>query len=150
MKRIILTLCLCASVVWLGGCAHQLNLEAGGVYAPVNTNLDGTITIQRDTPLALADSSFMFYYDTINRVFHFERDNRAQLWKVSPEIKHSLDAIRPGCLAAKDGYLQARETYIASGGATNEWNTLQGALQNLKTYSVVVQEAINNRTKGNP
>lgn len=94
------------------GC--KAHLESGGVYSPVSTNAaTGAVTSSPDLPFYTADSAFWLAYTTLDTLFTIERDNRDVLFKVSPEIKHGLDAIRPTALQIAQGYLKARQAYIA-------------------------------------
>jgi hypothetical protein len=97
------------------GCGTE-KLEPGGAYAPAVTNVDGTVTAtaQPDIAFFTIDASYELAYNAIETAFSFERNNRALLWKLSPEIKHGLDAIRPTASQVKLKYARARAAYIAN------------------------------------
>jgi len=65
-------------------------------------------------PLYLADSAFGLAYKTLDTAFTTERNNRAYFWNLSPEIKHTLDKLRPQAQQAADDYLAGRAAYIAN------------------------------------
>lgn len=124
------------------GCGHA-TLEPGGSYAPLPiTNVDGTVTAPRaDFELFVADQSFLLAKDAVSTVMTFERDNRALLWSVSPQIKHSLDKLRPQVLEAETRYAYARRVYLAQPGPEN-LNTLQGILTELQRLSTTAQAVL--------
>jgi hypothetical protein len=100
------------------GC--KTTLEAGGAYAPavVTTNAAGQVvtnaTAAPDMAFYATDAAFLTAYNIVDGVFTWERDNRAFLWKLSPDIKHGLDGIRPTAWEIRKEYLAARETYKAN------------------------------------
>ena len=111
---------LTVAALLLPGCKGKL--APGGAYAPASTvvivNPDGTTTtnvIPDATPdLAFysIDASFDFAYSALDAAFKFEHDNRALLWKTSPDIKHALDAIRPQAWDVARRYAAARAVYV--------------------------------------
>jgi hypothetical protein len=119
-------------------------LELGGAYAPatpmVTTNNVGDVATNMvpvrpaDFKLYAADASFDLAYSSLDTAFKIERDNRALLWKVSPDIKHSLDAIRPKAVEAVKAYSLARTVYIANPVPDNE-NVLNTAIASIKTLA---------------
>lgn len=102
MKRLssVLAVIALSSVLWMG---CKSTLEPGGAYAPTNAAPDKAFYV--------ADGAFMVAAGTLDTVFRFERDNRAALWKLSPNIKHTLDKIRPEAATAVVAYKAAREQY---------------------------------------
>lgn len=112
-----------AGLLQLGCAGQNKRLELGGAYNPattvMTTNADSTVSTnlvavgQPDFKLYAADASFDFAYSTLEAAFKIERDNREFLWKLSPEIKHSLDAIRPKASKAVAAYAAARIKYMA-------------------------------------
>lgn len=109
--RILSAVLLAATALGLGCKAH---LESGGAYSPVTTNATtGVVSNSPDLPFYTADSAFWLAYTSLDTIFSIERNNREALFKISPEIKHSLDAIRPTALEVSQGYLRARQAYIA-------------------------------------
>lgn len=92
-------------------------MEPGGAYAPDPTTnaVTGVVTqIATDKPFFIVDGAFYLAYSIIDGAFTFERDNRATLWALSPEIKHALDKIRPDAVVARNSYIAARKGYIAN------------------------------------
>jgi hypothetical protein len=97
-----LILCLLLPLGMLVGCG-KTTLEPGGAYAQINQ--------QPDKPFLIVDGAFDLAYTAVDATFKWEQDNRAKLWKLSPDIKHTLDKIRPDALKAKNQYLAARAVY---------------------------------------
>jgi hypothetical protein len=120
--------------------ACKTTLEPGGAYAPlVGTN------VQSDVTFYAIESAFEVAYKSIDFVFKFEFDNRDLLFKVSPEIKRSLDAIRPKAVQIRDDYMLARIVYRANSTPAN-LDALQQVLQKLQQL-LATAEAIM-KTKG--
>jgi hypothetical protein len=94
---------------------NTARLEPGGAYAPATTNSAGQViyTQQPDLAFYTTDAAYDLAYSAIDAAFKFERDNRAMLWQISPQIKHSLDSIRPQAVEANARYLAARAAYMA-------------------------------------
>ncbi len=124
-KLLSLLLLGALATFWLTGCQlGAKKLEVGGDYAPANfvvstdaqglTTTNVTATQAPDIMLYALDSSFDLAESTIQGVFKAERDNRAFLWSVSPQIKHSLDKIRPVAWDVIRRYTQARSVYLAN------------------------------------
>lgn len=109
----LLTLILLASFALVIP-ACKTKLEPGGAYSPVVTNADGTITPTQapDVALALADQTYKFAYNTVMGVCELERNNRAELWKVSPKIKETLDQVRPVAVQIDQRWARARQAYL--------------------------------------
>jgi hypothetical protein len=106
-----LLLCLlCAILFVLPGCKTP-SLEPGGVYAP--TNSTGQV-LYNDIGLALADSSYQFVYESILTVMKFERNNRKEIWALTPEVKHGLDKLRPQVVDVSRRWAAARQAYRAN------------------------------------
>jgi hypothetical protein len=100
----------------LSGCKSP-SLEAGGPYTYTQTNHVGTnvvITAVSDLQLYQADVSFQTAYKAAIAVCNFELQNRDYLWKISPNIKHTIDKIRPQIWRAQVDYTTARTAYIAN------------------------------------
>jgi len=87
-------------------------LAPGGAYAPVDAN--GNPIQAPDMVFYNIDAAYDLAYSTVDAAFRFERDNRTLLWKVSPQIKHTLDSIRPQAVSANADYLRARAAYMAN------------------------------------
>lgn len=127
------------------GCATKL--AEGGAYAPaqitVVTNADSTLStnvVQLAAPdfaFYTVDSSFELAYNITQTCFKIERDNRALLWKISPQIKHTLDTIRPTAVDVVKRYGAARTAYML-----NPTPAGLGALQNLLSRAQNVASAV--------
>ena len=131
------SLILAASLCLFSGCTSP-KLEAGGAYATSGTNVVANTV---DYGFFVADSAFDLAYSAIDAAFKFERDNRAMLWAVSPNIKHTLDGIRPQASAAAATYAEARKHYLfapSSAGLTE----LQTALAAVQRIESAVQSAL--------
>lgn len=87
-----------------------------------------------------ADSAFGLAYDTINLAFEAEYNNRALLWSISPEIKHTLDKVRPVALQVRNDYVIARDAYLKNptpAGLTGVQSILAKAQQLLSAVSLI-------------
>ncbi len=131
LSNILLVLALCL------GCQSS-RLEIGGSYAP-GTN--GVSTVKADMPLFVVDSAFDLAYSTIDATFKFERDNRLLLWKISPNIKHTLDVLRPQALKVAKEYLLVRAVYKNNPVPAN-LTALQSVLLKMQQLSVAAQAAL--------
>lgn len=137
-------------LVGCDGC-HKSTLEGGGAYSPgvtaSVTNADNTVTSiftpsQRpDKELFLTDSAFGIAYSAIDTIFTLEKQNRGWLWNVSPEIKKTLDQVRPQAADAVRKYTQARKLYIANPTAAGLTN-LQTILAEAQRLATSVQAVI--------
>lgn len=110
MKRLLAALVLTAVLALAfvtPGCKTS-TLEPGGAYSP--TNAVGEV-VHNDIGLAMSDASYKFAYESALTVFQFEKDNRAALWAVSPEIKHTLDKARPVVVDINVRWAVARRSY---------------------------------------
>lgn len=114
------------------GCKHP-SLELGGAYAATNTVPDYAFFV--------ADSAFDLAYSTIDAAFKFERDNRALLWKISPDIKHTLDQIRPQASVVTTQYLTVRAAYMANPVPAN-LTTLQTVLAKMQQLATAATAAL--------
>lgn len=138
----------------LVGCAHRL--EPGGAYAPtmlvLTTNAGGLLitnqvaTIAPDYAFFICDSLYGFAKSTMDLAFKTERDNRLVFWRLSPDIKHALDKIRPSAFDADVAYLKAREAYLASPVPAN-LTALETALARLQSLSTAAAAVL---PKGTP
>jgi len=131
------------------GC--KSTLAPGGAYAPgsfvVTTDPSGA-SVTNFVPSAAADKAFFVVdsaydiaYSAIDAVFTFERENRLALWNLSPDIKHTLDKIRPQAWDANVRYARARQQYI-SNPVPAGLSTLQSTLAELQNLAASVQAAI--------
>lgn len=113
------------------GCATKL--QDGGAYAAVGT--------APDKAFYGIDASFDLGYSILDAAFNFERNNRAYLWSLSPDIKHTLDHIRPQATEVVATYGKARKAYMANptpSGLTD----LQTALGRMQQLSSAAQAVI--------
>lgn len=113
------------------GCASRL--ESGGAYAKANQ--------APDKAFFAVDSAFDIAYSAVDTVFKFEKNNRTFLWQISPEIKHTLDKLRPQAKAAVITYGRARSAYLANptpAGLT----TLQTTLSEMQRLASTAQEIL--------
>lgn len=99
------------------GCASKL--QSGGAYAPTKTVIENgqtniVATAAPDKAFFVADAAFDLAYSAVDAAFNFERNNRLLLWRISPEIKHTLDKIRPQAFNAAQTYALARDGYMAN------------------------------------
>lgn len=80
------------------------------------TNSAGVVSlaVQPDYAFFIVDSAFDLAVSALDAAFTFERVNRAMLWKVSPDIKHGLDQVRPVAVQVKVDYAKARAAYMAN------------------------------------
>lgn len=110
MKRTFTTflavLALCAVFI---GCKTP-TLEPGGAYAPVDTN--GVPTLLPDVGFYTTDAAYRVVHSAGMMIFDYEKENRATLWKLSPNIKKELDKIRPEFWQWNGFYLRARNGYM--------------------------------------
>jgi hypothetical protein len=125
------------SLTFATGC-KTAKLEPGGVYAP--TNAVGQV-VYNNAGLALADASYMFAYETIQGVFKFERDNRLQIWAISPSVKHSLDDIRPDVVAIDRRWAEARKLYKANPTPAG-LSVVQSIISEIERLLPVVQQQL--------
>lgn len=126
------------------GCGTT-KLEPGGAYAPVDTN--GVASVAPDYEFYLVDSAFDLAVSALDTTFKFERENRALLWKVSPSIKHGLDAVRPAAVKAKQDYARARMVYKLHPVPAN-LNTLQEILTKAQQLAATAESLISQPQTG--
>ena len=139
--NIIYALALAALVIGSAGCKTP-RLEPGGAYAP--TNSVGAV-LYNDLGLALADSSYKFAYETTLGVLKFEKDNRANLFALSPKIaldvKHALDKVRAQVWEIDKRWAMARKAYRAAPTPAG-LSALQTILTEITRLLPVVQSQI--------
>jgi hypothetical protein len=63
-------------------------------------------------PFYVVDGAFNLAYATVDAAFKFEYDNRLRLWALSPDIKKTLDTIRPEAAKVVLTYATARTAYL--------------------------------------
>lgn len=133
---ILLTAGLLACALFSNGCKTP-KLEAGGAYATTNT----LGQVSQDLNLALADASYQFSYETVARVFEFERNNRDELWKLTPKIKRELDRLRPKVVEVDRRWALARQAYRINPTAGN-LTTVRGILAEIQRLVPVVESQL--------
>lgn len=131
----LLILLIFPACLLFAGCKAP-QLEAGGAYAPLDAN--GVAIVAADPVFFEVDSAYDLAYSTIDGAFLFERQNRAALWQISPQIKHTLDAIRPQAWAVAVQYAKARQAYIANPVPAN-LSTLQSVLAHAQQLVATAQ-----------
>lgn len=134
---IALMLATWAATSTLTGCKTP-KLEPGGVYT--STNATGQV-IYNDVGLALADASYKFAYETALDVMRFERDNRAAIWAISPEIKKNLDAARPTVVDINKRWAEARKMYKANPTPAG-LDAIQTILAEMRRILPIIQKQI--------
>lgn len=113
------------------GC--KSTLETGGAYAPAGQAPDRAFFV--------ADASYDLAYGAMDGAFKFEKQNRQLLWQISPEIKHSLDKVRPQALLVAREYSNARQAYLLN--PTPEGLTkVQTVLSRLQQISAAATAAL--------
>lgn len=131
-------------IAGVGGC-HTNKLAGGGAYTSLVTNtVSGVVTTNTDLAFFVTDSAFTGLQGTIDGVFKYEQDNRAALWSISPNIKLSLDAIRPTASEIVVRYLALREIYKVSKTPGN-LTPLQTALGDIKPVAAKIVLIIPNK-----
>lgn len=142
MKRLlqasILVFILSFAIV---GCKSRL--ASGGAYAPTVTNSAGVVSaaFEPDMAFYVADSGFDLAYSTIDAAFKFEKENRAALWKLSPEIKRTMDALRPKAWQVLQKWAVARKTYLANPIPSN-LETLKEVLAEMKRLNATAASVL--------
>lgn len=133
----VLAVGLMSLALLFSGC-KTAKLEAGGVYAP--TNAVGQV-VANDVGLALADASYKLAYDTALAVFRFERNHRAEIYRLSPQVKTELDKLRPQVVAIDRRWALARQAYKAN-PTPSGLTTLQTILAEAQRLLPVVQSQL--------
>lgn len=135
LKTLVLSLLLISSLAFsVEGCKnHTVNLEKGGAYAQTNQ--------PTQQELFIADEAYKLAYTTVQGVFKFEKDNRAMIKSISPEIKKDLDKARPIAVDIDKRWANARFLYKQA-PTPQGLSTIQGILQEAQVLIPIVQEAI--------
>lgn len=122
-------------------------LESGGAYAP--TNSVGQVVIAPDIAFYQTDAAFSLAYGAVQAVLKFELDNRDYLWGLSPQIKKTLDGVRPDIQKAVTEYFVARDAYKANPtpAGLSLLQTITAKAQQLATAAQAVTS--NLQSKGN-
>ena len=124
------------AVVFSIGCG---TLQPGGAYAPVNQQADKTLYV--------ADASYKLAYDLLDKVFTIEKENRDVLWKLNPNIKHTIDSIRAQAWPVTQQWAACRKVYLANPVASN-LDSLNAALGKLQQLGATAQAALATTTTG--
>lgn len=145
MKKLFAPIVLCLATVALlllsPGCASSnARLEPGGAYAPV-TGTGTNAVANPDYSFFVVDSAYNLAYSTIDAAFKFEHDNRQYLWGLSPQIKKTLDSIRPQAAAADSEYLTGRAAYLANPTPAG-LSGLQAILAKVQQYASAISAAL--------
>lgn len=135
---------LVAGALVMAGC-QSARLEPGGAYAPLPTTnvVTGVVTPANAPDMAFyaTDAAYSLAYASLDGAFTFEKANRAALWSISPNIKHTLDQVRPQAWAINVQYHKARAAYLAvpvPANLTVLQQTLAKAQQLLAAVSAVM------------
>lgn len=118
-----------AFIASFAGCAK---MAPSGAYATTGTQADATFYS--------VDSGFNLAYAALDGAFTFERNNRDALFKLNPDIKHSLDKIRPGALNVAKKYALARRAYLSmpTPAGLTELQTILGEVRQISAAAVAV------------
>jgi hypothetical protein len=138
-NRILLALAallLCAGLTFTTTGCNKGTLAPGSLYTATNVQ-PSTL----DYAFFQVDSAFALAYATCDTAFTFEANNAAFCWKISPDIKHTLDKIRPEALNLAQQYSKYRKMFIANPTLAN-LSPLQTALNNLQPLTAQAQAAI--------
>ena len=130
-RALLFILCLLAIATIIGsitGCKTP-TLAAGGAY---------TTNAAPDVLLVQADQSFNVAYASFTAISDYERANRAQLWKISPSIKHTLDTYRPQAAEVFYRWGAARQAYLNNQLPAN-FSTLQGLVAEIQNITTAVK-----------
>jgi hypothetical protein len=138
MKKTLLSFLSIVSLTIMLGCGAG-SLQQGGAYSPVDTN--GVALVQPDLQFYQADAAFDLAYATIDAAFKFEFDNRALLWKTSPQIKRALDGVRPQATAAFIEWGKARQVYLLNPVPAN-LTVLQQILAKVQQLTLTAQSTL--------
>lgn len=127
---LLLALLVCLSF----GC--KATLEPGGAYSTGTNSVNKVV----DVGFFATDAAFDIAFSTVDAAFKFEQANRDLLWKVSPNIKHELDKLRPKAKQAVIDYTTARAVYMnnPTPGNLSLLNSLLVVMQNLSSVALAV------------
>lgn len=149
-KFVLLVLAATALLVTpLTGCKSN-KLEPGGAYAPstpvVTDGVTNWVATAAPDPIFYStDVAFDFAYTIVDTAFKFEKDNRQLLWSLSPEIKQTLDKLRPQAAAVVTAYTTARAKYLQNPtpAGLSQLSTLLSQIQNLSAAAQAALPASN-------
>jgi hypothetical protein len=94
--------------------------------------------------LLIADNLYKVAFTSLDLLFNIERDNRAALWALNPNIKRGLDKVRDDAWEINKQWAEARVLYKAN--PTPEGLTkLQTILAKIQQLIPVAQSALANK-----
>ena len=145
IAEIVITVTMLVAIALMG--CKSGKLELGGAYRPSTTNAAGQVVdaAAPDYAFFVCDLAFSTAYSAVDAALTFEKNNRKLLWGVSPEIKHTLDKIRPVAWSAVQKYSRARRVYLTSPTPAG-LSTLQNLLSEIQKIAASAQAAL---PKGN-
>ena len=149
IKLCVMMLVIPAFILCWEGCKSG-KLELGGAYRPSSTNAAGIVVdaAAPDYAFFVADLAFSTAYSAVDAALTFEHNNRKLLWGVSPEIKHTLDKIRPVAWSTVQRYARARSAYLSSPTPAG-LSTLQNLLSEIQKIAASAQAALPKATVEN-
>lgn len=133
------------AMIGLVGC--KTKLEPGGAYAPTNE----LGQVQENLPFEITDLAWKMTYDVADSVFSFERRNRVTLWNISPDIKHTLDKLRPKFWSIVQAWARARkayEEYPSPAGLDTANNVVTELQRLLPAIQAAIPESARIKVKG--
>jgi len=77
-------------------------------------------------------------YTTFTSISDYEQANRAALWRISPDIKHTLDLYRPQATEVFYRWGPARQAYLQNQLPAN-FDTLKGLVSQIQNITTAVQ-----------
>lgn len=132
-----LSLTLVSMAPLLSGC--KATLDSGGAYAP--TNSVGQPSQAPDMAFYQVDATFNAAYALVDAAFTIEQNNRAFLWSISPQIKLTLDGIRPQAAQAVQAYAASRSAYLGQPTPAG-LSALQNLIARMQAFGTAAQAAI--------
>ena len=139
IKSWYLSFALACAFSILSGCKGTL--QPGGAYNPTTTNAVGVVSSVPDKPFLAVEAAFDLAYSALDAAFTTERNNRAMFWALSPDIKHTLDTIRPRAVIARNSYIKARDLYVSVRSSV-AFDELKKALAHMQDISKSAQSVI--------
>jgi hypothetical protein len=94
--------------------------------------------------LLVADNLYRVSYTTLDLLFTFERDNRAALWSLNPNIKRGLDKVRNEAWEINVQWATARALYKANPTPDN-LGALETILAKIQQLVPVAQTILANK-----
>jgi hypothetical protein len=140
---------LAVAAIGLTGCKTP-QLAAGGAYSPgefvLTTNSTGAVstnfvaTSAPDVAFFVADQTYNAAYSIVDSAFKWEADNREQLYTLFPQIKKTLDGIRPTAWNIQRRWAFARKAYEDNPISAN-LTTIQAIVAEIQRLVPVVTAA---------